>query len=594
MEKFEYLPQLIVAYDGDINDETANLIHISKAVQDNNYYCPCCGGEVNPRALDSKKVQSHYYHLTGECTRESQVHWFCKNWLFEKGSKFYIQDVLYEVDSIDIEKPYSTPFGGYRPDITVRTKNGATIFFELFFANRKKESDYFCKWQYLENDVIEVNLNEFLAKESKDFIPHFTYLYHDGKCYCKEYVERDLYANTIAKRKAQLTRQELNNYKARIEQLDWFWQMISSNVGKDEILDAVVNMDYDDQVFCYDLVKRKHCVKYLKDDIRDIINEQVLYYIRKQIDLPDTGDIFVDLVKRSTRTYEMVVRVKYQTELFSFNENTVIGMHYYNFTYDNEYWKKLSRFPKIVFNKSIFEKIDLLPEDIKKVKETYNYAVKKKEKILQFEKELSSFKYSEYYVSGNAIKVKIDDNIYEVEHNLSVDNIYHEINKIQELEKAKKDYEQYIASDNYKEDIDKIRLSFPEMDLNISSCFSYDKPQYRIKSCRATLGTYSSLHVKEIMEDINWEWSIYKDAYDIVYKINNCSNHLWRAYIQDISIFHYEYGKKIMIEFIPYKEKDGFKIKDHLDYKKAAEAVMNRIIRNVELTKHVRIVQEVQ
>lgn len=61
MNVFEYLPQLIVAYDS--NDEFANLIHIKRAKQDEEYYCPCCGGIVKPRALDSTKEQSHYFML---------------------------------------------------------------------------------------------------------------------------------------------------------------------------------------------------------------------------------------------------------------------------------------------------------------------------------------------------------------------------------------------------------------------------------------------------------------------------------------------------------------------------------------------------
>ena len=125
MDIFEYLPQLIVAYDS--NDKFANLIHVQKSDKEKTYYCPCCGGIVKPRALDSNKEQSHYYHVTGKCTKESQLHFFCKNWLFEKGSKFYINNELYEVKAVDIEKTYSTPFGDYRPDVTVCTTSRKTI-----------------------------------------------------------------------------------------------------------------------------------------------------------------------------------------------------------------------------------------------------------------------------------------------------------------------------------------------------------------------------------------------------------------------------------------------------------------------------------
>lgn len=160
MNIFEYLPKLIVAYDG--NDEFSNLIHIKTATRDTIYYCPCCGGIVKPQSLISTKEQPFFHHITGKCAKESQHLFFCKNWLFEKGSKFYINDKIFEVNSIDIEKIWNTPFGEYKPDITVYTSSGETIFFEMFFSNRKKGDDYFCKWNSLKNDVVEVNIKEYL------------------------------------------------------------------------------------------------------------------------------------------------------------------------------------------------------------------------------------------------------------------------------------------------------------------------------------------------------------------------------------------------------------------------------------------------
>ena len=293
MDIFEYLPQLIVAYDG--NDEFANLIHVKKANKDNNYFCPCCGGNVKPRALDSTKEQSHYYHVTGKCTKESQLHFFCKNWLFDEGSKFYVDDSLFEVESIEIEKPYDTPFGKYIPDVTVHTTTGIDIYFEMFFTNRKTGDDYFCKWDYLGNDVVEVNIKEYMFKTDVNTIPIFTYLYHDGNCYSKPYIKRDLYANTIARIKRELTRQKVLNYKARIEQLDWFWQEIRNNKSKEDILETLSKMEYDDMVSCYEIIKRKQCVSYLKNDVLDMINQKVISDVRKKLDLPHDDNIYFDL-----------------------------------------------------------------------------------------------------------------------------------------------------------------------------------------------------------------------------------------------------------------------------------------------------------
>lgn len=131
--------------------------------------------------------------------KRKSVTFFCKHWLFESGSRFYINDELFEVDSIEIEKMYDTPFGKYKPDITVHTTSGKIIYFEMFFTNRKTSDNYFCKWDYLGNDVVEVDVKEYASKIDLTEIPVFKYLYHDGTCYSKSYVKRDLYANTIAK-----------------------------------------------------------------------------------------------------------------------------------------------------------------------------------------------------------------------------------------------------------------------------------------------------------------------------------------------------------------------------------------------------------
>ena len=219
------MPQLIVAYDG--LDQFANLIHITKAQKAKDYYCPCCGGVVRYRGGD--QVQPHYYHLTSECSGESQLHFFCKNWLFEKGSAFYIGEDYYEVADIDIEHTYDTKFGKYRPDISVKTTDGFTILFELFFTNNKRQNDYFAKWQDLNYPVVEVKLKEYLYKEGSEDIPHFTYLYNDGECFCKEYVKRDVYADTIGRLKHSYTREQMIAEKLNLEALDNFWIYIQSN-----------------------------------------------------------------------------------------------------------------------------------------------------------------------------------------------------------------------------------------------------------------------------------------------------------------------------------------------------------------------------
>ena len=165
----------------------------------------------------------------------------------------------------------------------------------MFFTNRKTGDDYFCKWDYLKNDVVEVNIKEYMYKTDEDIIPSFTCLYHDGVCYSKPYIKRDLYANTIAKIKHELTRQKVLNYKARIEQLDWFWQEIRNNKSKEEILNIISDMYYEDMISCYDIIKRKQCVSYLKSDVLDLINQKVVSEVRESLELPYDENIYFDL-----------------------------------------------------------------------------------------------------------------------------------------------------------------------------------------------------------------------------------------------------------------------------------------------------------
>ena len=401
MDVFEYLPQLIVAYDG--NDEFANLIHVKKANKNNSYYCPCCGGVVKPRAITSTKEQSHYYHISGKCTKESQLHFFCKNWLFKKGSKFYINEKLFEVASIEIEKIWYTSFGNYKPDITVYTSSDDIIYFEMFFSSRKIGDDYFCKWNALGNDVVEVNIKEYLYKTDENIIPVFTYLYHDGVCYSKTYEKRDLYASIIAKIKHELTRQKVLNYKARIEQLDWFWQKIIENATRDDIINCIYSMTYEDMISCYEIIKRKQCVSYLKQDVLDTINQKIIGTVRDSISLPFDENVYFDIRCIRGRTYEVGIRLKIQTEHIVYNN------FYLHCNYNECSFKNLAGYPKIVFKKNIFtiEEIKIPNNKKAELKDIFYKTIQFKNRLIEYEKELSDFESNNY-------KIKFNNNLYTV------------------------------------------------------------------------------------------------------------------------------------------------------------------------------------
>jgi len=58
--------------------------------------------------------------------------------------------------------------------------------------------------------------------------------------------------------------------------LDWFWQEIRNNKSREEILSTIANMEYDDMISCYNIIKRKQCVSYLKNEVLNVINKKVI------------------------------------------------------------------------------------------------------------------------------------------------------------------------------------------------------------------------------------------------------------------------------------------------------------------------------
>lgn len=267
------LPQLIVGLDS--LDDSANYVHIADVKGNIDYYCPCCKGLIKPRAYKKNndyQVQPHFYHESGGCSEESFVHYICKTWLFEKGYKFKVNNIVYTVSSIETEKTLHTSFGDYRPDIIVNTESGKAFFFEIKYANRKTEL-YAPKWDELGNDVVEVDAREFINNKHDCCIPEFKLIYSDGECFIKSYSRTD-YENTIAKRKLEWKRQDKLNYKVQWERLDWFWSALvdftKSKQGIEDLLNIFAQLDYSDQVWLYLNIKGKTCVNY-KDEFKNVI-----------------------------------------------------------------------------------------------------------------------------------------------------------------------------------------------------------------------------------------------------------------------------------------------------------------------------------
>lgn len=305
---FKDLPQLIVGLDS--LDDSANYIHIEDVKGNVNYYCPCCKGLIKPRAYkkdENYQVQPHFYHVSGGCSEETYVHFICKTWLFEKGCKFIVNNIIYEVDNVEIEKTMHTSFGYYRPDIIVTTTNGKIFYFEIKVSNKKTDF-YQPKWDELGNDVVEVDTRYFINQKCNNKIPEFNLIYSDGECFIKSYSKID-YEETIGKRKREWKRQDKLNYKIQWERLDWFWHLLNFYKNGEEcieeIIEAFKNLVFNDMDFVLSILNKIKCQN-LYQYLIPVINKQ-FYKEIKEYDISPYKD--VKLVQESPRIFYILFEI---------------------------------------------------------------------------------------------------------------------------------------------------------------------------------------------------------------------------------------------------------------------------------------------
>lgn len=316
------LAQLIVGLDS--LDGSANYIHIEDAKENINYYCPCCKGLIKPRAYKKDiayQVQPHFYHETGGCSAETYIHYICKNWLFEKGCKFIVNNIQYEVKAIEIEKTLYTSFGDYRPDIIVTTTIDKVFYFEIKTTNRKTEL-YAPKWDELGNDVVEVDTRYFINQKYKNDIPEFNLIYSNGECFIKNYSKTD-YEDIIAKRKLEWKRQDKLNYKIQWERLDWFWTDLQEYVNKREktenVLKSFDKLEYDDKLWCYYTIKKKSCI-----DLKEYFMNNINQHFYSMLHTLETDEIKISLAHVSPKIYYVTCRTEFSYLDYTLFEEEVI------------------------------------------------------------------------------------------------------------------------------------------------------------------------------------------------------------------------------------------------------------------------------
>lgn len=254
-------------------DENKKIITIDKANKNNKYICPICGGEVIPKALKSDMISPHFAHIDREsCEGESIIHWWTKNNLLKEGDVFSVftsEEKQYLCKNIILEKEYNTPYGKYKPDVTIECCNGEIIFLEVGFTNIKKKVNYIDRWTYLNKPVIEFNIRNIYDLDSLEIKINnkFQAVYYDGVKIYKNDKSYDVFKNNI---------KSMNNYEEQIRDLEWFiddvyeYKITKSEEKLDGIINEIIyieeNYTYEHSLFVEKLLKSK-CNSVLKSAV---------------------------------------------------------------------------------------------------------------------------------------------------------------------------------------------------------------------------------------------------------------------------------------------------------------------------------------
>lgn len=266
-----------------------NIVTIDEINEKNknyNYSCPVCGSELKPKAIKSKQVSSHFAHIdSSKCNSETLIHWWFKHRFLEVGDTFSVvsdKERQYTVKEIIVERSYQVLDVEYRPDVTIHTECGNTIYFEMAFSNKKKVKDYLDIWLELKNTVVEIDIKQLILKNR---IPAFKALFFEGKCFNTK--KNNTYYNTIGKYKEEKLKGKVDDeLKERLRKLEWFWDEIVSykKCGADiERINILIDsVPKEDMELILKILSKTNCTDVLKDCM-ELRLKDVLENIENQI-----------------------------------------------------------------------------------------------------------------------------------------------------------------------------------------------------------------------------------------------------------------------------------------------------------------------
>lgn len=252
------------------DDELVTVNDITKKEsKKHRYYCPVCGSDLKPKAIESARVAPHFAHVdASKCSSETMIHWWFKHRFLEVGDEFTVasdEENIYKVKEIQVEEPHDTSNGIYRPDMTIITEDDNVIYFEFNYSNKKKIKDYLDMWLELKSIVVEVDIKQLMLQNE---IPEFRALFYDGKVFNAK--RNDTYYNTIGRYKEEKMRGKVNDeLKERIKKLDWFWDDVL-RYKKDEVninymYNVINSISRRDKYIVEEILNKSICSHLLED-----------------------------------------------------------------------------------------------------------------------------------------------------------------------------------------------------------------------------------------------------------------------------------------------------------------------------------------
>lgn len=336
----------------------------------------------------------------------------------------------------------------------------------------------------------------------------------------------------------------------------------------------------------------------------DILNESVIKKIRESIDLPFDENVYLDLKQRHGRTYEAGIILNIELDHITFNDFVYHIM-------DNWHFDKISGFPKIVFKKNIFsyEEIKISPKGIKKLRQLFSDTVEYKNKLVKYEKELCTFE-------GDDYKIRINNSYYTVlkknknsSYDLILDKCYLGSLNINDLKDAidKKIIEndeitflEYIKKNKYYQGLLDELKNYNGIKSNVEIGYkNYEKTglyislwlygqkitSQKISPDENDLNTV----INQYKNEIDVFFNKYRLVYDVINRINNCSNKLWKAE------FYVDYCRDFCLKIIIqadrwhddyYIDLTEINIFDNEQLINTVTHIMNSLLREMEIYGH--------